>query len=94
MANINELLPPPDVKIATRAMEIARLWIVDKKLQVVLTGNLWDDPAAYGLMLVDLGRHLANAYEQQGRNRTEVLARIREGFDAEWGVPTDEPEQL
>ena len=75
-------------------MEIARVWIVDKKLQVVLSDNLWNDPAAYGLMLVDLARHFANAYEGQGRDRNEVLSRIREGFDAEWVDPTSTAEQL
>ena len=94
MAKISELSQPPDAKGAARAMEIARLWIVDKKLQVVLSDELWDDPAAYGLMLVDLARHLANAYEERGRDRNEVLSRIREGFDVEWADPTDDAEQL
>jgi hypothetical protein len=93
MANISELSPPPDVNHATRAMEIARVWIVDKKQQVVLSGNLWEDPAAWGLMLVDLARHVANAYEDQGRNKDQVLARIREAFAAEWGAPTDNAER-
>jgi hypothetical protein len=75
-------------------MEIARIWIVDKKQQVVLSGNLWSDPAAWGLMLVDLARHVANAYESQGRDREEVLQLIREAVGAEWNSPTDEPEQL
>jgi hypothetical protein len=94
MANISELSPPPDVKHATRAMELARVWIVDKKQQVVLSGNLWNDPAAWGLMLVDLARHVANAYEEQGHDRDQVLSRIREAFDAEWVAPTDDPQQL
>jgi len=45
----------------------------------------WKDPAAWGLMLVDLARHVANSYEQnEGRDRQEVLARIKAGFDADW----------
>ena len=41
-------------------------------------------------MLVDFARHIANAYEQDGRgDYFEVLARIREMFDAEWDSPTD-----
>jgi len=43
-------------------------------------------------MLVDLARHVANAYEQlRGGSREEMLSRIREGFEAEWTHPTDEP---
>jgi len=43
-------------------------------------------------MLVDLAQHVANAYAQEGRSRDEVLKRIKEGFDAEWHAPTDEPQ--
>jgi hypothetical protein len=43
-------------------------------------------------MLVDLAKHVANAYEQvDGRDRDETLARIKAGFDAEWDHATDEP---
>jgi hypothetical protein len=75
-------------------MELASIWIVDKKQQVVLSGNLWDDPAAWGLMLVDIARHVANAYADQGRSRDEVLRRIRAAFDAEWEAPTDVADPL
>jgi hypothetical protein len=40
-------------------------------------------------MLVDVARHAANAYEREGRDRKEVLARIRQFFEAEWASPTD-----
>jgi hypothetical protein len=44
------------------------------------------------MFLVDLAKHVANAYEQtEGRDYSETLARIRIGFDAEWDAPTDEP---
>jgi hypothetical protein len=54
----------------------------------------WSDPAAWGLLLVDIARHASLAYEREGRDRAETLARIREGFDAEWSSPTDEPKDL
>jgi hypothetical protein len=41
--------------------------------------------------LVDLARHIANAYQQaSGRDPADVLKRIRTVFDAEWGNQTDE----
>ncbi len=53
--------------------------------------GLWNDPAAWGLMLVDLAKHAANAYSQiEGRDRDEVLNRIKAGFDAEWDFATDD----
>jgi hypothetical protein len=37
-----------------------------------------------------LANHAANIYEQEnGRNRDEVLNRIKQGFEAEWDHPTD-----
>lgn len=94
MDGIKELAPPPGVRTASRAMELARIWIVDNKQQITLSGNLWDDPAAWGLMLVDLARHVANAYESQGQDRSQVFSRILAAFDAECRHPTDDAEQL
>ena len=84
-----ELSVPPTLDHAERAMEIARIWIVDGDQHVVLSPNLWRDPASWGLMLVDLARHVASAYEAQGQARDVVLQRIREAFDAEWVHSTD-----
>ena len=43
---------------------------------------------------VDVARHAARAYEREGRDRTEVLARIRALFDAEWASPPGAPKDL
>ena len=87
-----ELDVPPEAKGDPKAIEIARIWAADGKQEVALRWDLWKDPAAWGLMLVDLAKHVANAYEQtKGRDRAEVLARIKSGFDAEWSSPTDSP---
>lgn len=94
MSNINELARPPAVDQASRAMELARIWIVDKQQHVILSGNLWDDPAAWGLMLADLARHVSKAYENQGRDRAQVLNRILSAFKAEWEHPTGDPKQV
>lgn len=86
-----ELDIPPLAKVDPQAAEIARIWAAGGKQHVSLRTGMWDDPAAWGIMLVDLARHAANAYEQSdGRKRVEVLRRIREYFDAEWESPTDE----
>jgi hypothetical protein len=84
-----ELPRPATLDQAQRAMEIARIWIVDGDQHVVLSQNLWHDPANWGLMLADLARHVANAYEAQGQAREGVLRRIRAAFEAEWSHPTD-----
>jgi hypothetical protein len=75
-----------------RAREILRVWAAFGKQHVTLDSSLREAPGAWGLMLVDLARHVANAYEQSGRMDTATaLARLKEGFDAEWSWPTDEP---
>jgi hypothetical protein len=84
----SELPLPPTVVQAEKAMEVARIWIVDGDQHVVISPNLWKDPAAWGLMLVDLARHVAAAYKAQGNDPQVVLQRIRDAFDAEWGTPT------
>lgn len=92
MSNVEELKPPASIHDADRAMELARVWLVDGNPHVSISGNLWDDPAAWGLMLVDLAKHVANAYEKDGKDREAALNRILDGFRAEMESPTDEPE--
>ena len=66
MSNINPLNPPPGVQHASKATEVVRVWIVDKRIQFRIAGNLWEDAAVWGMLLVDLARHVSKAYEDQG----------------------------
>jgi hypothetical protein len=92
MGQTRELPVPAAVSSAENAFEIARIWITEDCQHISLATDIWNDPAAWGLMLVDLARHVARAYEQrEGRDPEKVLARIKEGFDAEWNNPTDTP---
>ena len=86
-------LPIPDVATQDlRARELARVWAAGGQQHVSLATDLWSDPASWGIMLVDLARHAANAYVQSGgAKRADILSRIKEGFDAEWDNQTDEP---
>jgi len=84
-----ELPPPPAASNNTESVEVLRAWAAPGGPAAVALRTTWKDPAAWGLMLVDVARHAANAYEREGRDRKEVLARIRQFFDAEWASPTD-----
>ena len=89
----NQLPIPLAAQADDAAVELARIWAASGRQHVSLTTGIWEDAAAWGIMLVDLARHIADAYAHaQHRSRSEVLARIREGFDAEWQRPSDEPE--
>lgn len=79
-----EKLSLPSVIIdADKAMELARVWISDNRPTFVLSGNLWDNPAMWGLLLVDFMKHIASAYAEQGRDEPEVLESILEAFNVE-----------
>ena len=75
-----------------RAIELLRVWAAKGKQHVTLATELWNDPASWGIMLVDSAKHIANAYEQiTGESQDGALARIKAGFDAEWQRATDTP---
>ncbi|MCI0638201.1 MAG: DUF5076 domain-containing protein [Gemmataceae bacterium] len=90
----HELPIPPAVEDDAKARELIRVWAASGRQHLSLATGLWKDPAAWGIMLVDLARHLARAYEQaQGIDENAALARIREGMNAEWSEDTD-PDRL
>ena len=89
---MNELPPPPAANSARDATEILRIWLADGRQHVTIAGPIWKDPAAWGLLLVDLAKHVANVYAQtDGQDPERALARIKLGFDAEWTHETDRP---
>jgi hypothetical protein len=89
---MSELIVPPIAATDPNAVEMARVWHSGGKQHVSLNAPGWKDPAAWGLLLVDIAEHVADAYAQaEGRDRQEVLARIKAGFDAEWKTATDKP---
>ncbi|QDT00592.1 DUF5076 domain-containing protein [Adhaeretor mobilis] len=89
----NQLPIPNPVEADAKARELLRVWAGGGKQHVALATGLWKDPANWGIMLVDLAKHLARAYEQTDNlDQAQSLARIKAGFDAEWNSATDNPE--
>jgi hypothetical protein len=83
---------PPAAEINVDSTEILRLWKVPEVgQQVILRHDAWEDPAAWGLMLADIARHVARAHAQEGQDEREVFQRILAGFRAEIASPTDTP---
>ena len=91
--NQNELEPPP-IAENSEALEVLRVWALPGQPQQLTLRTTWKDSAAWGLVLVDLARHAANAYAKEGQDRSAVLARIYEFFDAERSEATDIPEDI
>jgi hypothetical protein len=52
-----------------------------------------DDPTVWGILLADIARDAAKAYELNGKcSENDALRRMRQVFDAEWSSPTELPE--
>ena len=78
MKHPNALDMPHTAADDRNAVEIARIWAAHGRQHVHIRTGLWEDPAAWGIMLVDFARHIANAYEADGRgDYFDVLAKIR-----------------
>ena len=92
--NCKQLDPPPIAESDPDAQEVLRVWAAPGSAQQVTLRTTWKDPGAWGLMLVDIANHAANAYEDEGNDRQIVLARIRQLFDAEWSAPTDVAKEI
>lgn len=92
MSVADDLAIPVAAERDQRSFELLRIWIAEKNQHVSLRSGVWDDPAAWGIMLADLARHITNSYAlNQGRDPEQVLQRIRAGFDVELDSPTDTP---
>ena len=61
----DEMTPPPAASADARSFEIARLWVADDAQHVVLRTDVWPDPASWGIVLADLARHVAVAYQRK-----------------------------
>jgi len=91
-------LDPPDFD-GEGAIEVLRVWLARNAQsevyhKIVLLPEMHEDTFAWGLLLVDIARHVANAYATESEPKNDetysfVLNRIKEGFDAEWEHPTD-----
>jgi hypothetical protein len=89
MTNARELPIPPHASSNSDAAEILRAWIHAGNLEVSLL-RVWDEPDAWGILLVDLARHASRAFAQEGIcSEAAAMARIRDMLDAEWDRPTD-----
>ncbi len=87
----NELPTPNDFLDARRATELIRVWAGDGKQHIVTRGPVWDDPAAWGLLLVDIARQVSRAYTDQGWGYQAALDRIVQGLQAELASNTNKP---
>jgi len=80
---------PPDAAANPDAVEVLRAFVVDGGLSISFV-RAFDDPGMWGMMLVDIARHAARAFDKEGAMpEAEALAKITEMFEAELGAVTD-----
>jgi hypothetical protein len=92
MTHEHELTPPPNALTNSEAREFLRAWAVDGGLQVSLLPQAWSAPAAWGIVLSDIVRHVADAYHHtKGRDKNQTIQEIVGMFLAEFKSPTDTP---
>jgi hypothetical protein len=86
-----ELIIPPQAASSDGGREILRAWVVEQSLHCSLRPTAWDDPSAWGVVLADVAKHVANAlHEERGASVEDTLDSIRYMFNAEMLNPTDE----
>jgi hypothetical protein len=80
---------PPDVVGRGDAVEVLRAFVVDGGLSIAFT-RAFEEPDMWGMVLVDIARHAARAFEREGVcSQEEALERIVKMFEAELERPTD-----
>jgi len=89
MARPKEQPIPPDALANENAVEVLRAFVVDGGLSIAFT-RAFDDPSMWGMLLVDIARHAARAFEKEGvMSEAAAMALITEMFTAELGDVTD-----
>ena len=92
MSHKDALAIPAAASKDPRSLEVLRVWIAHGEQHVALSFGMWEDPAAWGLLLADLARHIAEAHAQQddGVSAEDFLEEIHAGFEAEMDSPSDD----
>ena len=87
----------PDAALRDKdSVEMIRVWIAEQGLHCVMNVGIYQEQRqpeafAWGIILTDVARHVANALQERyGIEAEASLRQIREGFLAELDSPTSE----
>jgi hypothetical protein len=84
---MSELPTSPEAE----SVEVLRAWIVGETMQCALRADAFTDSAAWGAVLADVVRHIAEALQQQeGTPAEQTIQRIRAVFEEEIGASETE----
>jgi len=88
---VKEMPLPPAAKEPAKAQEILRVWIIGDQhaMHVSIDVAAFNDSRAWGVVLADLARHIANSYERMAvAPAPKVLNSIAAQFVMEVDKPT------
>ena len=90
------LVIPPAAQRDDKAIQMLSAWIAEKGLHCSLNIGMWQDggrneAAAWGILLADTIRHIANAMQEQyGHSAPDTIAAILKALHDELGDPTSD----
>ncbi len=85
-----EELPLPFDANLFGGKEVLRAFVINGELQVTLD-DAFEDTAVWGVMLVDIARHIVTMRERATKlPRSQILRDIGQSFDQEWLNAEDE----
>ena len=90
------LVVPPPAQRDPDAVQMLSAWIAERGLHCTMNVGMWSasgqsEPKAWGILLADVVRHLANAMqEQQGACRDETIEALIDALLEELSEPTSQ----
>ncbi len=93
---MTSLPKPPDATSDPEAVEVMSAWIANESLHIVLKqaffrNRNFEEEWAWGVLLADTMRHLANAIaDERGDDATDVLEGIHEALETELAKATSQ----
>ncbi len=79
-----EFSVPVECQRDPEAFELLSVWISNNQPTIQFRGNVWEDPAVWGIMLADILRMVARQYCQSyGQIPDAVVSRMLAGLRAE-----------
>ena len=79
MAQSDQLRVPEPARTDAKSFELLRVWIAHQDQHISLRVGVWKEPEHWGMMLADLARHIAAAFEQSEKRDPDGNARPHQG---------------
>ena len=87
-----QLAVPAAAQKDAASFELLRVWVAQQSQQISLRPGVWQDPAAWGVMLADLARNIVQVHAESDPDLDSeaFVAALLEGFDTEIESVLDE----